>query len=238
MDLSVVIPAYDEEGAIRSVVTSWDDELRALQIEYEIRVYDDGSRDGTGPLLEALARERPCVVAVRQANRGHGPTILRGYREARGAWVFQVDGDDEMPAAAFPALWQRRDEADVVLGYRVERVSPPARRLITAASRWTVRLLFGAGVRDVNTPYRLFRRDALARLLAAVPEDAFAPNVILAGLAVRWGLRVLELPVPHRGRRTGKSTIMRAALWRAAALAFVQTVGVALRARARGTASR
>jgi dolichol-phosphate mannosyltransferase len=233
MELSVVIPAYNEEGAIRSVVASWDDQLRGLGVEYEIRVYDDGSRDRTGALLEALAAERPRVVALRQANRGHGPTILRGYREARGAWVFQVDGDDEMPAGAFPDLWQRRDEADVVLGYRVERVSPPARRLITAVSRWTVRLLFGAGVRDVNTPYRLFRRDVLARLLADVPPDAFAPNVILAGLAVRRGLRVLELPVPHRGRRTGTSTIMRFAMWRAAATAFAQTVGVALRARRR-----
>ncbi|HJQ82693.1 MAG TPA: glycosyltransferase family 2 protein [Candidatus Binatia bacterium] len=236
MDLSVVIPAYNEEGAIRSVVTSWDDELRALGVDYEIRVYDDGSRDGTGPALEALARERPRVVAIRQENRGHGPTILRGYREARGAWIFQVDGDDEMPASSFRTLWERREQADVVLGYRVERVSPAARRTITAVSRWTVRLLFGAGVRDVNTPYRLFRREALARLVAAVPGDTFAPNVILAGLAVRWGLRVVQLPVPHRGRRTGASSIMRFGMWMAAATAFAQTVRVALRAR--GAASR
>src|SRR4029453_8247802 len=111
----------------------------------------------TGEIIEALGRERPQIVAVRQANRGHGPTILRGYGEARGQWVLQVDSDDEMDPSAFPEVWRLR-EADLVLGYRVGRQSPVARRLITAVSFWTVRLLFGAGVRDVNSPYRLYRR--------------------------------------------------------------------------------
>lgn len=230
MELSAVIPVYNEEGAVHAVIAAWDDQFRALGVDYEIRVYDDGSRDRTGALLEALARERPRIVAVRHDNRGHGPTILRGYREARGAWIFQVDSDDEMPASSFPAVWARRDQADLVLGYRVDRTLPPARRVVTAVSRWTVRLLFGAAIRDVNVPYRLFRREALGRLLAAVPADAFAPNVILAGLAVRYGLRVVEVPVPHRPRRTGTSSIVRWRMWSAATTAFRQTVRVAWRA--------
>jgi glycosyltransferase involved in cell wall biosynthesis len=227
--LSLVMPAYDEEGAIRGVVTAWDAELARLGVPYELRVYDDGSRDATGEIVEALARERPQVVAVRQSNRGHGPTILRGYREARGQWVLQVDSDDEMDPSEFPEVWRRR-EADLVLGYRVGRQSPVARRLITAFSVWTVRLLFGAGVRDVNSPYRLYRREVLERLLPGVPPEAFAPNVILTGLVIRHGMRIAELPVQHRGRRTGASHIVRLRMWRAAAVSFAQTVGVALRA--------
>jgi len=157
--LTVVMPAYNEAGAIREVVTAWDRQLGTLGVPYEIRVYDDGSRDGTGDLLAALGRERPAVAAIRQANRGHGPTILRGYREARGEWVFQTDSDDEMGPESFPLVWQRRHDADVVLGYRDGRASPPARRLVTAVARWTVRLGFGARVRDPNAPYRLYRRE-------------------------------------------------------------------------------
>src|SRR5207237_1359872 len=123
--LTVVMPAYNEAGAIREVVTGWDCQLAALGVPYEIRVYDDGSRDGT------------------------------------------------------------------------------------AVARWTVRLCFGAGVRDANAPYRLYRRAALERLLAAVSPDAFAPNVILTGLAYRAGLRIVEVPVPYRSRRTGASSIAR-----------------------------
>ena len=133
--LSVVIPVFNEAGAVRRVVSTWDDELGRLAIPYEIRVYDDGSRDQTGALLAELARERPHVVALGHANRGHGPTILRGYHEAGGTWVFQVDGDDEMPAAAFPDLWARRDQADLVLGYRVGRSQSLARRIVSGVSR-------------------------------------------------------------------------------------------------------
>src|SRR5437867_12993909 len=230
------MPTYNEEAAIEGVVEAWDGELARLGVPYEVRVYDDGSRDRTGTLLEQLARARPSVVAVRQPNRGHGPTILRGYREARGAWVFQVDSDDEISPASFPAVWAERD-ADLVLGYRIGRDSPPGRRLITAVSRWTVRVLFGGAVRDVNTPYRLYRRELLARLLPALPADAFAPNVILSGLALRAGAHIAEVPVPHRGRRSGASSTVRLRLWKAAARAFAQTVRVALTARAMASAS-
>jgi glycosyltransferase involved in cell wall biosynthesis len=218
------------------VVAGWDTELAAVGVPCELRVYDDGSRDRTGELLEALARERPRVVAIRQPNRGHGPTILRGYHDARGEWIFQVDSDDEISAEFFPEVWKHRD-ADLVLGYRVGRESSLGRRLVTMMSYWTVRLFFGSGVRDVNTPFRLYRRSALARLLPQVPADAFAPNVILCGLALREGLRITEVPVPHRGRRSGASHIVRLRLWQAAATAFVQTVRVALRARAGRTGS-
>jgi len=236
LTLSLVMPTYNEEGAIEGVVVAWDEELARLGVSYEVRVYDDGSRDRTGELLERVAGKRPRVVAVRQPNRGHGPTILRGYGEARGAWVFQVDSDDEMSPASFSSVWAER-AADLVLGYRTGREAPPGRRLITAISRWTVRLLFGAGVRDVNTPYRLYRRELLVRLLPAVPADAFAPNVILSGLALRAGARIAEVPVPHRGRRSGTSSIVRLRLWRSAARAFAQTVRVALAARAIAPAS-
>src|SRR5262245_42027951 len=234
LELSVVMPAYNEAGTIGDVVTAWDDELAGLDVPYEIRVYDDGSRDATGEILARAARERPHVSAIRQPNRGHGPTVLRGYHEARGEWVFQVDSDDEVPATAFQELWGRRANADLVLGRRDGRQAPPGRRVITAVSRWVVRLCFGGGVHDVNTPYRLYRRSALAALLPAVPGDAFAPNVILSGLAVRAGLRIVEIPVPNRGRRVGGSSIVRLRLWRAAARSLVETVRVARRTRVHG----
>ncbi len=230
--LTVVMPAYNEAGVIRDVVSAWDHQLETLGIPHEIRVYDDGSRDGTGELLAALARERPAVTAVRQTNRGHGPTVLRGYAEAGGEWVFQTDSDDEMGPEPFARLWQRRHDADVVLVYREGRTAPLVRRIVTAVAAWTIRVGFGARVRDPNAPYRLFRRAALARLLPAVPADAFAPNVILTGLACGNGLRVVEVPVPYRRRRTGTTSIARLRLLRGAALSFVQTVRVA---RARST---
>jgi dolichol-phosphate mannosyltransferase len=229
LDLSVVIPAYDEEGAIGHVLTSWDAALAVLGMRYEIRVYDDGSRDGTASVVTDVARARPAVVLVRQPNRGHGPTILRGYRESTGTWVFQVDGDDEMSPDAFATLWAAREEADLLLGYRVGRTQTLARTAISVVARAAVAALFGTGLRDVNVPFRLWRRDVLARLLPFVPPDAFAPNVILAGLTIRAGLRIREFPVPHEVRRTGVTSLGSLRMWRHAARSLAETIQVALR---------
>jgi glycosyltransferase involved in cell wall biosynthesis len=229
--LSVVMPVYNEAAVINEVVESWLDELTRLGIDFEFRAYDDGSRDETARILAQLSERRPRVVVTSQTNAGHGPTILRGYREARGEWVFQVDSDDEMSAEHFGALWRERNNYDLILGRRQQRESPLARKIITAASRFTVWMLFGRAVMDVNAPYRLVRRTALAAILSRIPAGSFAPNVIMSGLAARDRLRVHEMWVPHRGRRTGAVSIVKWRLWKAAARAFGQTVLVAFRAR-------
>jgi dolichol-phosphate mannosyltransferase len=233
-ELSIVMPVYNEGAVIAEVVTSWLQELDRLGVDYEFLAYDDGSRDETGRILERLADDQPGLVVTRKANSGHGPTILRGYREARGEWVFQVDSDDEMGPEHFEGLWARRDDFDLLVGRRQHRDSPLARRLVTAVSRATVWTLFGHAVTDVNTPYRLMRRSSLESILAVIPAETFAPNVIISGLAARRGLRVREVWVPHRGRRTGTVSIVKWRLWKAAARAFGQTVTAALRARSPG----
>jgi dolichol-phosphate mannosyltransferase len=226
-ELSVIIPAYNEEGAIAAVVAGWASELARLGVDYQIRVYDDGSKDRTGEVIKALAAANPRVVAIEQANRGHGPTVLRGYHEAESEWIFQVDGDGEIGPDDFEQFWRRRGEFDFLIGRRADRQSILGRRLITAISRLAILVLFGNGVHDVNTPYRLMRRSAIAPLLPLV-DGTFAPNVIVSGLAVRSGLRIYQAPVHHRSRVAGVVSIGGWRLWRAAIRSFWETVVVGL----------
>jgi glycosyltransferase involved in cell wall biosynthesis len=227
--LTIVMPVYNEETAVAPVIAAWTAEMQRLGLDYRISVYDDGSADGTGAILDELVRYDPRLVVVHQANRGHGPTVLRGYREARGEWVFQVDSDGEMSADAFAALWQRREAFDLLIGSRADRRAPVMRRLVTGVSRLTVRTLFGAGIHDVNSPYRLFRGTALQALVARLPGEPFAPNVILAGLAVRAGLRIGEWPVPCGERKGGRGSLNLRRLVQGAARSFVETVAAGLR---------
>lgn len=226
--LSVIMPVYNEVAAIGEALEEWADELGHLGIDYEIRVYDDGSKDATPDVLSNLAKENPRLVVERHENRGHGPTILRGYREATAPWVFQTDSDGEMDVHGFAGLWEHREDYDFLFGTRDGRESSPVRWLVTRVSRLSVWLLFARGVSDVNTPYRLMRSDALRPLLAGLPDDLFAPNVILSGLAAKAGLRIYEIPVAFLGRRHGGGSLVSFNILRPAARSLAQTIGVVL----------
>lgn len=230
-DLAVVMPVYNEAEAIGPVLKKWGAMLDTLGIRYHIRAYNDGSKDATGKILRAIAEGAGGrVLAIDKPNSGHGPTILRGYREAAEVadWVFQIDSDDEMGPEAFPVLWAARERRDFLVGKRDGRRQPLARKVVSFVSRLCVRLFYGKGVWDVNSPYRLMRAERFAPFYAAIPGDTFAPNVLLSGLAARHGLRVLEVPVPQHDRTTGEVSIKKWRLFRAAVRSFGQTIGFAL----------
>ena len=200
-------------------------------VDYELLVYDDGSRDESPHLVAALQAEVPRITLRRHRNMGHGPTVLRGYREAHGEWIFQADSDGEVAPSSFRALWDIRHDHDFILGARQQRRSPVLRQLVTLGSRLTVRALFGVTIQDVNTPFRLMRRTSLAPLLERLPDDCFAPNVALVGLAAWSGLRVQTVPVIHRGRASRRGSLGGLRLWRGVGRAWWQTLTIAQRVR-------
>ena len=235
-ELIAVIPMYNEAGSVGPVVRSWAEAFVALGIDWEMRVYDDGSKDGSAEAARAAAApfgERVRVISG--ANRGHGPTVLAGYREASAEteWIFQADSDGEMSPEAFPELWGRRDGFDFLVGCRTGRDQGLVRRIVSAVSRMTVRTLFGrrTGVSDVNSPYRLMRASAFAELFRKVPADTFAPNVALSGLAVAKRLRCHETDVAFRTRTTGVCSIRKFRLLKAAVRSFLETVEIGLGSR-------
>jgi dolichol-phosphate mannosyltransferase len=224
-DLALVMPVYNEQDCIVEVVQSWKTVLSRLDARYQLMVLNDGSRDRTAEKLASFSGDQR-VLVIDKPNSGHGPTILQGYRLAveRADWVFQCDSDNEMPAESFPVLWEKRADYDALFGMRAGRMQPLPRRLISAGSRLTVSLLFGRGVPDVNTPYRLMRSSLLKPIIRQIPEDTFAPNVIISGAVVRAGARIFNCPVPHEGRRTGSVSIVKWKLWKAAIKSFRQTL--------------
>ena len=224
-ELAVVMPVYNEEGAIGGVLEKWVAALDRLRIDYRIHVYNDGSTDGTQSILTSFSADHPQVVVHPKPNSGHGPTILQGYRENRDApWIFQMDSDDELGPEGFPVLWERRGDYDFLLGVREGRNGTWVRRLVTRISAVTVRLFYGAGIRDVNSPYRLMRTEKFRELFQRIPSDTFAPNVLITGFACRGKLRLFEAGVPFQDRRTGTVSIRKWKLLKASARSFAQTI--------------
>ena len=224
-ELAIVMPVFNEEECIVEVVNSWISMLRESQINFLLLVFNDGSTDSTESCLETF-REDQDVEVIAKPNSGHGPTVSQGYHQAVriADWVFQCDSDDEMSPDYFPILWKRRDSYDALFGIRTDRSQNFSRRLISLCSRTTVNIVYGSGITDVNSPYRLIRGEILEMIIRQLPEDTVAPNVIVSGVLARQSRLVYEHPVPYRARRTGSVSIVSWTLWKLALKAFQQAL--------------
>jgi len=224
-DLTLVMPVYNEGACIEAVVSSWHKTLKDLDINFHMLVLNDGSQDNTAECLGKLSRF-PEIQIINKANSGHGSTILMGYRTAVGNadWVFQVDSDDEMSPLYFHLLWDNRADYDALFGIRTNREQSFGRKLISVISRKTISVLYGRAVEDVNVPYRLMRANILAKIVTQIPEDTFAPNIIISGALIAAKSRIFNCPILHETRKTGTVSIVKWKLWKAAIRSFWQTI--------------
>ena len=231
--LCVVMPVYNEQDAIGRVLEKWDATLRSLGVDYEIRPYNDGSRDNSLAVMKKIADNGKGRIKVKdKTNGGHGNTILTGYREASHDgfdWIFQVDSDDEMGPEKFNDLWARRNEYDYLVGIRDGRRQALPRKIVSFVSRCCVRIFYGRRtVWDVNTPYRMMRTSEFMDVYQQIPLTTFAPNVIISGMVARKKLRYYEIRVPQHDRTTGEVSIKKWKLLKAAVKSFWQTIHFAV----------
>jgi glycosyltransferase involved in cell wall biosynthesis len=225
IELAVVMPLYNEEASIELVVDKWVCEFERLQINFELHAYNDGSKDNSWELLKQLAEKYPALKIHNKVNTGHGPTILLGYREqCHIPWLFQIDSDDELDIMGFEDMWQSKDNYDFLIGNRGNRNSPLARQIITLFTWLTTTLFYGRGIHDINSPFRLMRSVRFKDLFHKIPEDTFAPNVIISGFVAAKKLRYKEVPIVHQFRRAGEVSIKKWKLLKAALRSFWQTI--------------
>ena len=227
-ELILVIPVYNEEEIIEFVIDDWIINLQKLNINFHINAYDDGSTDQSYKKLLELAKKNPELVPISKQNSGHGPTILSGYNEAvdNAEWIFQIDSDNEMKAKYFHNLWKNRNNYDFLLGLRDNRSQPTTRKLVSFISRLVVSLFYGSKVEDVNSPYRLMRTSKFKYLFSILPEDTFAPNLVVSGFVSKKKLNVFQYSIPHQNRETGKVSIKRWKLFKAAFISMIQTIKI------------
>lgn len=213
--LTIVMPAYNEEGCIELVVNNWTTLLRdhfAGQ-NTKLIVVNDGSKDGTGAILDRLAEQNPWLVAIHQPNGGHGNAVVHAYQKAveLGAeYVFQTDSDDQFVTEDFLKLWEKRKQSAFILGYRKQRFDAPFRLFVTQVLKSTLFLVYGTYIHDSNIPFRLIRGSFLKNLLSQLPKpNPFAPNIFLAVMAKKAGQTLFDIPITHKSRQTGEVSIVK-----------------------------
>ena len=211
-ELFVIVPCFEEEQCLESVLQEWIDELDRTGVDYKVLLLDDGSTDGTAALISRWVQNRldGRITAIRHANMGHGQTCLAGYRQAclsGAAWVFQIDSDGQCDPAYFREVWERREGHDVVYGHRLERLDGWQRVLASRLVRAVVRIATGAHCVDANVPYRLMTTNGLLPLVDSVPSGFDLANIALAVQIQRAGWREAQVPIVFRPRAGGEPAV-------------------------------
>jgi glycosyltransferase involved in cell wall biosynthesis len=198
-DLSVVVPAYDEERTIAGVL----ERVRELPYDIQIVVVDDCSTDDTASIVAA----QPDVELVRHdRNRGKGAALRTGFALVRGRVVIVQDADGEYDPADIPALVQpiMDGHADVVFGSRLsggrpQRVHLFWHKLGNQFLSLLTNVLFNTTLTDMETGYKAFRLEVL-RAIEPLRESDFRIEPELTAKICRGGFRVYELPIAYYGR--------------------------------------
>lgn len=207
--LSVVIPAYNEEGYIEKCITTLETVLRGVTDDFEVIVVDDGSRDRTAAILEELGRARPYLVVVRHdRNRGLGAGLRSGFARARKHMTFYSDADLPFDFAELVRAIRVMEfkNADVVAGFRHDRTDEGLKRIVYSfVYNWLIRVLFGVKMRDVNFSFKLFRTDRL-RAMDLRSEGSFIDAEMMVH-ADRQELFICQIGVDYFKRRYGNSSL-------------------------------
>jgi glycosyltransferase involved in cell wall biosynthesis len=224
--LSVIVPVYNEGDHVDELIQA----VHNSPVEKEIIIVDDGSTDGTREKLRGMA---PGIVLVfHQSNYGKGAAIRTGLRYARGEYVLIQDADLEYDPQDYPKLLAplREGKANVVYGLRPDRPERGLRFYIGAKFlTYLANLLYGCGIHDEATCYKVFRRTTLSRLELTCHRFEFCPEVT-AKLS-RAGEKIVEIPISYEPRMKDAGKKIRSsdgwiAIWTLLRLRFARRSGI------------
>lgn len=208
--LYIVIPAYNEEATILSVINQWYPIVEKVGGDSRLVIVNDGSKDSTLSLVQQAAIIRSRLVPLDKENGGHGAAVLFGYQYAleHGAdYVFQTDSDGQTLPEEFQAFWEQRQDYDLIIGHRKDRQDGLSRVVVTKTLKAVIAACFGVSVRDANTPYRLMSAQTLRENIQLIPDGFNLSNVILTVVYTKKKMRILYIPITFQPRQGGVNSI-------------------------------
>lgn len=200
--LSVIVPIFNESGTIKSVV----DRLRATGLPMQIVLVNDGSNDGSTEALQRFQPSSDLVVVHHDTNRGKGAAVRTGIASATGDVIVIQDADREYNPSDFRYLLQPilTGEADVVYGTRYghcdRQLSPWWHQAVNQGITWLASLAIGIRFSDVETCYKMARREHFQEILDELRESRFGIEIELTARWARRGLRFTERPIRYQHR--------------------------------------
>jgi glycosyltransferase involved in cell wall biosynthesis len=203
MDLSLVIPIYNEAENIPLLIDAISNSLKNTELIYEIICVDDGSQDGSTNVLKNISEQNPRVKGViLRRNYGQTPAMAAGFENATGKVIITLDGDLQNDPADIPLLLSKLEEGyDLVSGWRKNRQDDALTRLLPSKiANFIIGKITGVKLNDYGCSLKAYRAELIADLNLYGELHRFLP-----ALAYIEGAKITEIPVNHHARRFGKS---------------------------------
>ena len=203
MDVSLVIPVYNEEDNLAPLYQKIKEVMDSLGRDYEVIFVDDGSQDKSPQILDSLAQKDPRVKVIHfRRNFGQTAALAAGFEMAQGEVVITLDADLQNDPSDIPRLLEKMEEGyDVVSGWRKDRQDPfLSRTLPSLVANWLISKVTGVELHDYGCTLKAYRREVVKELNLYGELHRFLP-----ALASWMGVKIAEIPVTHHPRRFGKS---------------------------------
>ncbi len=202
MDVSVVIPLFNEEDSLNELCQRITDQLNRLNVEYEIIFVDDGSTDRSFQRLLELKKQWSMIRILQfRRNFGKSAALCEGFRKAEGDIVVTMDADLQDDPAEIPSLIGKLEEGyDLVSGWKKKRHDPITKTLPSKLFNFATRKISGIKIHDFNCGLKAYRKDVIKAIPVYGELHRYLP--VLA----HWqGFVVGEIIVKHHARKFGKS---------------------------------
>ncbi|OGM01748.1 glycosyl transferase family 2 [Candidatus Woesearchaeota archaeon RBG_13_36_6] len=202
VELSFVIPAYNEEKSIVLLYNKLEQVLKTTRKSYEIIFVDDGSTDSTFDELKKIHRTQSKIKIVRfQRNFGKAAALTAGFEEAQGEIIFTMDADLQDDPEDIPLFLEMVQKGyDLVSGWRVDRKDSIAKRLLSRLYNWLTSMVVGLKLHDYNCGFKCYKKGLVKSIDVYGELHRYIP-----ALAYWKGYKIGEVTVKHHKRRFGKT---------------------------------
>jgi len=204
-EISVVLPAFNEEENIEKQVTDIDKFLQKKFTDYEIIVVNNGSRDHTKSIVQNLIKSNKKIKLINLAtNHGYGSGLRAGFKQAKKELIFYTDSDNQFDIKELRLLMPLTKNYDIVCGYRKNRQDPTMRIFIATVYNIIINMLFHVNVRDIDCSFKIYKKKVFDTITLHSDTGLLDAEILVK--AKKAGFTIApQIPVTHYPRTLGQT---------------------------------
>lgn len=201
--LSIFFPFWNEEENIEAVVKNAIPVAAKVAKNWEIIIVDDGSSDSTLSIAKKISSSNKHVKVIHnKLNGGYGAALISGFKNSKFDLVVFTDGDSQFDFSQVGRFLDKIEGADIVIGYRKKRLDHPFRHILMNLLKIWDFIFFGFYYRDIDCGFKLFRKEAIEKIMPLKSQGAMITTEILAK-AKKKKLKIEQVEVDHFPRKYG-----------------------------------